>query len=161
MTLTYDFTGKVVLITGSGTGMGAAIATLFAHSGARVVIADVNSNGMRQVADECARVSPGALKPLQVMVDLRRDVEMERLIQTTITEFGKLDILVNNVGVCYSSHIDDDDYIEKQRATFEVNVQPMIQLTQLSVDHLSRTKGCIINISSISGVKPVSYMLLT
>ncbi|CAG2180307.1 unnamed protein product, partial [Oppiella nova] len=154
MTTTYNFEGKVALITGSSTGIGAAIAVLFARSGARVVVSGLNGADVRSVADECARVSPSGSAALEVVADFRRESDVRRLIDATIETYGQLDVLVNCAGVCLWADITDPDYVEKQRQTLDVNLNSVILLTHLSVKYLEESKGTIINISSALGTKP-------
>ncbi|XP_054161155.1 uncharacterized oxidoreductase SAUSA300_2422-like [Oppia nitens] len=98
MSCQFDFTEKVVLITGSSSGIGEAIAQLFAKSGANVVITGRNADGVAKVAKQCTNVSPKQLTALEVVGDLTNDEDCDRLIDTTVQTFGKLDILVNNAG---------------------------------------------------------------
>ncbi|CAG2105254.1 unnamed protein product [Medioppia subpectinata] len=94
----YDFKNKVALITGSSSGIGAATAILFAKSGAQVVITGRNVNKLDKVCTECTHVSPNGLKAVPVVADVTKEADLDRLLTTTIDSFGKLDILVNNVG---------------------------------------------------------------
>ncbi|CAG2112790.1 unnamed protein product, partial [Medioppia subpectinata] len=75
---------KIVLITGSGGGIGARIAIEFARYGAQVVINDRNADNLSEVAKQCAAVSPKGLKPLEVLADVSKDVDCKRLIDSTI-----------------------------------------------------------------------------
>ncbi|CAG2174767.1 unnamed protein product [Oppiella nova] len=153
MSIKYNFEGKVALITGSSSGIGAAIALLFARSGARVVVSGLNGDDISRVAHECSQVSPMAYKPLEVVTDFRIEGDIQRLVDTTVHTFGRLDILVNNAGVCLISKITDPEYIERQKALFDVNLNSVIKLTHLSVKHLTKTNGNIINISSVTGIQ--------
>ncbi|CAG2105796.1 unnamed protein product [Medioppia subpectinata] len=99
MSSTYDFTGRVALITGSSSGIGAAIAILLAKAGARVVITGRNYQKLAAVYKQCSDVSPHKCRPaVQVVADVTKEVDMDRLLAITIDTFGQLDILVNNVG---------------------------------------------------------------
>jgi NAD(P)-dependent dehydrogenase (short-subunit alcohol dehydrogenase family) len=93
-----DFTGKVALITGSSSGIGAATAISFSKAGAQVVVTGLNARDVSKVAQECIKVSPKGLQPLEVEADLTENDDCKRLIESTISKFGKLDILVNNAG---------------------------------------------------------------
>ncbi|HWQ13642.1 MAG TPA: L-iditol 2-dehydrogenase [Roseiflexaceae bacterium] len=86
--------GKVAIVTGGASGMGRAICLRYAREGARVVVADVNLAGAQQVADEI-----GAERAVAVQVDVRRQDQVQRMVDTTVERFGGLDILVNNAGV--------------------------------------------------------------
>src|SRR5882672_1072462 len=99
MSVSYDFRGKVVLITGSSSGIGAATAILFAKSGAQVVVTGRNAENVKSVAKQCSDVSPNKSKTLEVVADVTKEEDLERLVKKTIDTFGKLDLLVNNAGV--------------------------------------------------------------
>ncbi|CAG2107779.1 unnamed protein product [Medioppia subpectinata] len=116
MSTTYDFTGRVALITGSSSGIGAATALLLAKSGANVVITGRNADNVSKVCKECTDVSPKGLKALPVVADVTKEEDLDRLLDTTIKTFGKLDILVNNVGFGPLSSITDDNYVENHRS---------------------------------------------
>ncbi|CAG2110189.1 unnamed protein product [Medioppia subpectinata] len=85
MSTSKNFESKIVLITGSGGGIGARIAVEFARYGAQVVINDRNADNLSEVAKQCAAVSPKGLKPLEVLADVSKDVDCKRLIDSTIS----------------------------------------------------------------------------
>ena len=149
MSVSYDFSGKVALVTGSSDGIGAAIALLFAKSGAEVVVTGRNGDKVSSVAEQCSRASPKGLKPLQVVADVSSEEQCKRLVQQTIDRFGKLDIVVNNAGIGMGAGITDTEYVEKYEKVLATNLNACIYLTHESVPHLEKTKGNIINISSI------------
>ncbi|CAG2110851.1 unnamed protein product [Medioppia subpectinata] len=153
MSTTYDFTGRVALITGSSSGIGAATALLLAKSGANVVITGRIAENVNKICKECTEVSPKGLKALPVVADVTKEEDLDRLLDTTIKTFGKLDILVNNAGFGDSSQISDAEYLKSQKAVFDTNLNSVIYLTHKSIQYLEKTKGNIINISSIAGIQ--------
>ncbi|CAG2178216.1 unnamed protein product, partial [Oppiella nova] len=144
---------NVALITGSSSGIGAATAVLLAKSGANVVITGRNAENVSKVSKQCSDVSPKHLKPLEVVADVTKEEDLHRLLDTTIKTFGKLDILVNNAGFAIRAEITDSDFIQKYKSVLETNVDSVVYLTHISVKHLEKTKGNIINISSIAGIQ--------
>ncbi|CAG2105057.1 unnamed protein product, partial [Medioppia subpectinata] len=154
MSTSKNFANKVVLITGSSGGIGAQTAVEFARYGAQVVITGRNADNLSEVAKQCAAVSPKGLKPLEVLADVSKDVDCKRLIDSTISAFKRLDILVNNAGKGVMSSINDTDILDKYREIMDTNLRSVIYLTHLSVEHLEKTKGNIINISSVFGLSP-------
>ena len=88
-----DLTGKVAVVTGAGRGIGAAIAGAFAEAAADVVVADLNRENAQQTAD---RLTGLDRKALAVMADVGVATQVSQLFDTVRTEFGRLDILVNN-----------------------------------------------------------------
>ncbi|XP_054166157.1 3-oxoacyl-[acyl-carrier-protein] reductase FabG-like [Oppia nitens] len=156
MSIIYDFSGKVVLITGSSSGIGAATAVQFAKSGANVVITGRRSDKLAEVAKQCSSVSPKQLPTLEVVGDLTNDEDIKRLVETTIRHFGRLDILVNNAGGLTESQLNDSDFYQKFQNEMQLNLNSMVLLTHLSVDHLAKTRGNIVNISSVAGLRALT-----
>ncbi|CAG2100530.1 unnamed protein product, partial [Medioppia subpectinata] len=141
---------KVVLITGSSAGIGAATAVGFARSGAQVVVTGRNPQRVSAVGKQCTDVSPNGLTALEVTADVSKKVDCKQLIDSTVKAFHRLDVLVNNAGYGLSAGITDPQFGQKLDDMFAANVKSATLLTQLSVEHLTKTNGNIINISSIS-----------
>lgn len=144
------FDAKVVLVTGASSGIGADAARHLAQLGARVSIIGRNKDRLYQVADEIKNA--GSPTPLAIVADITKDAE--RIVDETIKHFGQLDVLVNNAG---TAKLDTtcDLKISNLNRTFETNVLAVIILTQLCVPYLEKTKGNVINVSSIAGFKPI------
>lgn len=152
----YDFRGKVALVTGSSSGIGAAIATQLARYGAKVVLTGRNAEGLEKVASQIAEISPDVEEPLQVIGLLEDDAFPAKLINETITKFGQLDILVNNAALFSTTgNLGNWQCMEEFDALFKVNVRVPIELIHRAVPYLEVTKGNIVNISSVVGSKPV------
>ena len=156
MAITFNFEGKVVLITGSSSGIGAATAVQFAKAGANVIVTGRNADKVKAVAKQCREVSPKKANPLEVLANVTKREDLKRLVETTIKTFGRLDVLVNNAGVGIGAKITDSDYMDKFQNALDINLNSVVYLTHLSVEHLEKTKGNIINISSIAGIRAVS-----
>jgi NAD(P)-dependent dehydrogenase (short-subunit alcohol dehydrogenase family) len=109
--------GKVAIITGAGSGIGAATAKLFAKEGARVVVADINQKAGRAVVRQIKRDGGEATF---VEVDVTRAADNKRMIQTAIESYGRLDILFNNAGVLGDNL--DETTEEKWRRVIDVNL---------------------------------------
>ncbi|CAG2161457.1 unnamed protein product [Oppiella nova] len=133
-----DFSGRVVLITGSSGGIGAVTATEFSKSGAQVVITGRNAKNLSDVGKECLKVSPKGLKALEVVADVNH--------------------LLRRYGVAYS--ITDANILDKYDGVMATNLRSVVYLTHLAVEHLEKTKGNIINISSVAGLRPYAAMAL-
>jgi len=88
------FAGKVVLITGASSGIGAATAVHFAQLGASLSITGRNKDNLNKVAKQC-----GQSKPLIVTGELTNEEDVQNIIDSTIKHYGKLDILINNAGI--------------------------------------------------------------
>ncbi|CAG2115201.1 unnamed protein product, partial [Medioppia subpectinata] len=107
---------------------------------------------IQQVVNKCQ--NRDNQRALGVRTDLLVDKDIEELVAKTITEFGKIDILINNAGVGTTVQIGDQKYIEGFDEVFNTNVRSIQVLTQLVVPYLEITKGNIVNISSVAGLRP-------
>lgn len=142
------FKGKVVLITGSSSGIGANAARHLAKLGAKVSIVDKNGERLNEVAKEIK--DSGATPPLSIVADVTKDAE--RIVQETINHFGQLDVLINNAGIVNMDTVIGVNLSEFDRV-FDVNVRGAIILTKFSVPYLEKTKGNVLNVSSVGGLK--------
>ncbi len=148
-----ELDGKVAIVTGSSSGIGEEIARRLSDLGATVVVNSANSvDAGQQVANSLTTES------LYVQADISDQSAGQKLIDTTISKFGQLDILINNAGwTTLVAHHDldslTDEIFEK---TFDVNVFGTWWLTKAAMPHLKKSRdGNIVNITSIAGVRPV------
>ncbi|CAG2123386.1 unnamed protein product, partial [Medioppia subpectinata] len=86
---------------------------------------------------------------------------MRRLVDQTIKHFGKLDILVNNAGAGSSGPIADKNYYEIYQKQMDINLNSVVYLTHICVEHLEKTKGNIVNISSMGGLRACALDMFT
>ena len=148
-----EFTGKVVIVTGSSSGIGEAIALRLGELGASVVVNSANS----VEAGKAVATKIGS-NAIYVQADISDKEAGQRLLDETIRQFGKLDILINNAGwTSLVSHHDlealTDEIFQK---TFAVNVWGTWALTKAAMPLLKKSDdGNIITITSIAGVRPV------
>lgn len=145
------FTGKVVLITGASSGIGAASAVHFASLGASLALAGRNVQNLQKIAEKCI-CSSSIPKPLLVTGELTNDNETKAILDKTIDHFGKLDVLVNSAGIIESGSIENTSVAQYDRL-FNANVRSVYHLTNLAVPHLIKTKGNIVNVSSVNGMR--------
>jgi len=152
------FKGKVVLITGASSGIGASTAERFAEEGAWLVLVGRNKENLNTVADKCTSFND-APKPLQIVADLSKDADVVNCIETTIREFKKLDVLVNNAGILDCGTIETTT-LEQYDTVMNTNVRAIFHLTHLAVPHLIKTKGNIVNVSSVNGIRSFPGVLV-
>ena len=143
---------KVALVTGAGSGFGAGIAHRFAAEGAAVMVADLNDNAGRTVAEEIERDGG---KALFVHADVTKRDEVTAMVEATVEAFGRIDILVNNAGYSHVNQPLTEVSEEDFDRTYAVNVKA-IYLATLAAVPLFRQQGggCIINTSSTAGLRP-------
>ncbi|XP_076661528.1 3-oxoacyl-[acyl-carrier-protein] reductase FabG-like isoform X1 [Halictus rubicundus] len=141
------FSGKVVLITGASSGIGAATAVHFSQLGASLLLTGRNLENLNAIAEKC---KPN--KPLIVTGELTNEVDAKNIIESTIKHYGRLDVLVNNAGVLESGSIENTS-MEQYDRVFNINVRAIYNLTMLAVPHIVKTKGNIVNISSVCGLR--------
>lgn len=146
-----DFENLVVLITGASSGIGAGTAEFFATKGAWLVLVGRNAENLKNVATKCTPTY-GAPQPLQIIADVTNEADSKRAIDTTIEQFKKLDVLVNNAGILKRGSIETST-LEDYDTIMNVNVRSVFHLTQLAVPHLVATKGNVVNVSSVNGIR--------
>lgn len=143
--------GKVALITGGASGLGAEDARLLAREGASVVITDVQEELGRNVAAEI----PGALF---LRHDVRREEEWKAVIARTIGAFGRLDILVNNAGLVRFGSVEAQSY-EDYKLQVDVMLDGAFLGCKYAIPEMSRTGGgSIINMASVAAIKGVGVI---
>jgi dehydrogenase/reductase SDR family member 4 len=151
-------TDKVAVVTGASRGIGRAIAELFAREGATVVICGRKPETLQQAAAEMKDV-PGRVYPLACHVG--RSADIRNLVDTTLREFGKIDILVNNAATAIAHEpvlqVDDAQFDKM----IEINLKSAFRLIQaVAPDMCRRGSGSIVNIASVAGLRPQFHDML-
>ncbi|XP_052752077.1 3-oxoacyl-[acyl-carrier-protein] reductase FabG-like [Galleria mellonella] len=108
---------------------------------------DKNESKLNNVAEQCANSNT----PLVINADVSNDDDIKRIITETIDKFDKIDILVNNAGTSVQGDILSGKILKAYDETMAVNIRAVVNLTALAAPHLVKTKGNIVNISSIAG----------
>jgi len=145
-----DQATPVALVTGSTSGIGAAVARRLAADGMRVVVNSVSSV-------DAGHALAAELDGHYVQADVSADGEGARLVAETVARFGRLDVLVNNAGT--TVRIDHGDFEtatpEVFRRLYDVNVVGAWQVTVAAMPHLRASgDGCVVNITSLAGIRP-------
>jgi len=143
--------GKVALITGGDSGIGRAVALLFAEEGADIAIAYLNEDEdafevQRIVEEEFGRSC------LLIGGDIRRERHCQKIVDRTIKEYGKLDILVNNAATQTEQKSLTDISDEQLYETFETNILSMFRITKFALPYLKKG-SCIINTTSVTAYR--------
>lgn len=140
------FRDKVVLVTGSASGIGEAAARRFGREGTQLVLADRNAEGLARVAGDIE-----AAGVLTIVADLADREGCERVIAGTVERFGRLDVLVNNAGKDHLGKV-DEGAIDDFSTVIETDLYGVFYMTRFAMPHLRRSRGCIVNVSSVSGL---------
>lgn len=142
---------KVAIVTGGSRGLGLASATALAAEGCRVVICARGESTLNEAAAALRAVAGADDRILPVVADVSSFDALERLVQLTLHTFGRLDIVVNNVGLARGSTIVETTDAEWQEA-FDQTLFPAIRLSRLAVPHMrAQGAGAIVMIASIWG----------
>lgn len=144
---------KVVLVTGSATGIGKATIIEFASKGYNVVINYINS---KDEADKLKDYVENKfnIKALIIKADVSNEKEVKNMIDNIIKEFGRIDVLVNNAGIVYDRNFDEIK-IDEFKRTLEVNVIGAFIMAREVSKHMKKGSS-IINVSSTNGTKTIS-----
>lgn len=148
-----SFTGKVVLVTGASSGIGANAAIHLSKLGASVAIVGRDAKKLNGVAQQILANGP-AVAPLEIVADVTTD--SERIITTTLSHFAKLNVLVNCAGICERQTMETFS-IDSYDRMMNTNVRSVLLLTHLAVEHLAKTQGNVVNVSSIAGLYAVPF----
>ena len=140
--------GRVAIVTGGGSGIGAATCKLFAREGARVAVTDINVISARNVAREIKQAGSEAMA---AKVDVTRKKEITRLVQKVISRWGQIDIVINNAG-----EGDIGFFVDSKEETWDsviaVNLKGTMLFTHAVLPHMIDKKyGRIVNMASIAG----------
>jgi 3-oxoacyl-[acyl-carrier protein] reductase len=141
--------GKVAIVTGAASGFGRAIAERFALEGARVIAADINAQGVREVAAGFGD------SMIPVPCDVSRKADVDAMVRAATEAFGGLDIVVNNAGTTHRNQPMLDVGEAEFDRIYAVNVKSIYLTTIAAVPKMERRgAGIIINIASTAGVRP-------
>ncbi|BFZ09325.1 hypothetical protein BsWGS_12364 [Bradybaena similaris] len=147
--------GKVAIVTGSSSGLGEAIALLFAARGASVTLCGRDGGRLQSVYDKAVGISGGHKERfIIVQGDLNDQEVRENVVSQTVKAFGQLDILVANAGISDVNCSLLDANNESYNNIMDSNVKSVFFLIQQAVPHLQKTKGTIITVSSIASTLP-------
>src|SRR5262249_11895553 len=145
----FSLKNKITLITGAGSGIGAAIADVVARAGAHVHVADRDPKG---AADTVARIKQARGSAEVVVLDVTQEEACERVRQTVHASFGRLDVLVNNAGIGHVGTLLQTTGADLDRL-YAVNVRGLFNVTKAFLGGMiERRSGVIINLASIGGV---------
>ncbi|MDT5159147.1 MAG: hypothetical protein QOC61_853 [Acidobacteriota bacterium] len=144
-----EFDGRAALVTGATSGIGRATALGLAQAGARVALVGRSLEGLSEVAEQI-RVRGG--EALEVRADVTDEEDASRAVSEAVEGFGGLDVLVNAAGIISNGTIETTALADWD-AMMNINLRTVFQLMQLSVPHLERRPGNVVNVSSVTGLR--------
>lgn len=150
-----DFAGKVVLITGGSRGLGIALARQFAEQGARLALCSRNEEELRIAKDDLERRS---CEVMTVPCNVASAARVEETIAAVLDRFGQIDVVVNNAGIITVGPVQSmtrDDFTAAMNTMF----WGPVNTTLAALPHLEKTRGTVVNITSIGGKASVPHLL--
>ena len=144
-----ELAGKAAIVTGATSGIGRATALRLAEAGARVAVVGRDEERLAEVALE---ISAAGGEAHAIRADVTQEKDAERILAATIERFGKLDVLVNAAGHISNGTIEDTT-LDAWDAMLNVNLRAAFYLMQQAVPFLTRERGNIVNVSSVTGLR--------
>ncbi len=144
-----SFSGKSIIVTGATSGIGRATAEAFGRGGASVTLVGRNERALAE-ADAAVRAAGG--QAIACRVDVTETDAPDRVVGAAVAAFGRLDVLVNAAGVIASGALEatTDEVWDTMMA---VNMRAPFRLMRAAIPHLKATKGSIVNVSSVNGLR--------
>lgn len=144
-----DFKEKTAIVTGATSGIGRACAVKLAAAGARVAAVGRSEENLTALENEIAQAS-GTVKTIRA--DVTDESAAPKIVETAIENFGRIDILINAAGIIGNGTI-ENTALNAWDEMMNINVRSVFLLMQKAVPFLERTKGNIVNVSSVSGLR--------
>lgn len=148
------FRDQVAIVTGASAGIGRALAMLLAGQGAKVAIAARRSDRLEALAAEC-RQQGGEVLP--VPTDVGDETQCKALVERTIEQFGRLDLLINNAGLGVAALLDAYPDLQLFKQVMDVNFYGAVHCTYFGLPFLKQSRGRIVAISSLGGKAALPY----
>ena len=145
----FDLTGKVAVITGASSGLGADAARAYAAQGADVALLARRKEKLDDVVNE---IEANGRKAISVQCDVSKEEDVKKAVETILSHYGKIDILLNNAGVAFLGSVENMT-VEQWDTAMNVNVKGMFLMSKYVVPHMKERKyGKIVNTASVNAV---------
>jgi len=146
----FDLTGKVAIVTGGGRGLGMQIAEGFAEAGANVIVCSRKLKACEEVSEGLKRLG---VESIALKCDITNPEDVRNVVEQTVEQFGRIDILVNNSGASWGAPVEEMP-LEAWKKVMDVNVTGTFLMSQaVGKVMLEQKYGKIINIASVAGLK--------
>ncbi len=139
------FSDTIVLITGAASGIGEGAARRFAEEGATLMLGDIDKPALDRLASDLG----GTVETREADVSDR--AACEALVQAAVDRFGRIDVLINDAGVDHLGKLDEGDFADFTKV-IETDLYGVVHMSRAAIAHLRKSRGCIINVSSVSGL---------
>jgi 3-oxoacyl-[acyl-carrier protein] reductase len=143
-------TGKVALVTGGSRGLGLAASKAFIAEGSHVVICARGEEQLQKSAKEIQAAAASGARVVSVAADVSTDAGVTRVVDAAVKQFGRIDLVVNNVGSAKGADLEGTTDADWQEA-FDQTLFPAIRMSRAAVPHLRKQGGAIVIVSSIFG----------
>jgi NAD(P)-dependent dehydrogenase (short-subunit alcohol dehydrogenase family) len=148
--MSHDFTGRVALVTGAGSGIGAACAKLLAAAGAQVVVSDLDPAAAKAIAGQIVDAGGGA-RPEQV--DVTDPASLDATVDATVSAYGRLDLGINNAGITSPGAPTGDYPVDRWQRIIDVNLSGVFYSMRAEIPAmLDAGGGAIVNMASVLGL---------
>ncbi|MGD6748657.1 glucose 1-dehydrogenase [Streptomyces sp. BH105] len=149
------FDGKVVLITGGGSGLGRSAALRVAAEGAKLALVDVNTEGLAQSAAEIEKATPGA-EVLTLTADVSDEAEVERYVAETTRAYGRIDAFFNNAGIEGKQNLTEEFGSDEFQRVVDINLRGVfLGLKHVLAVMREQGSGTVVNTASVGGIRGV------
>ncbi len=146
---------KTVIVTGAGSGIGRAAALLFAENGGTVLAVGRDEEKLNSLRDE----TDGKTGTVKIcLADLREDIQIDGFFKTVTENFSQIDVLINAAGIIANGNIENtalDDWDQMMN----INLRAVFNMMRKCIPHLEKTKGNIVNVSSVAGTRAFPNIL--
>jgi NAD(P)-dependent dehydrogenase (short-subunit alcohol dehydrogenase family) len=147
---------KVAIITGASSGIGRASALLFARKGSKVVAVGRNETELNALRDEVQEKDGSTIKIH--LADVCELTQAEKIVIDAVDAFGKIDVLVNSAGIIMNGTIENTT-LDAWDKMMNINLRSVFYMMQKCIPHLEQTKGNVVNISSVAGLRSFPNVL--
>ncbi len=146
---------KVIIITGASSGIGKALAFAFGQEGAKIVVTGRKETALLEVSQA---LQQAGIENLPVVADVSIEADNRKVVEATIQQFGRIDVLINNAGISMRAMFEDCDS-EVLKKIMDINFFGAVYATKYALPYIKASKGSIVGVSSIAGFRglPVRF----